>query len=75
MACRNINLSGFKKLENNSGRVLLLLRKYSSVSTDSISILSGLSRTRTCIVLKSLKRFDLVECYHRKTSYWRIKKE
>jgi DNA-binding transcriptional regulator GbsR (MarR family) len=74
MGYRNIVLTEFKKLESNSGRILSILQKHPSLSTDSISILSGLSKSRTCIVLRSLERFDMIECYHRKTGYWRIKK-
>jgi DNA-binding transcriptional regulator GbsR (MarR family) len=75
MACRNINLQRFKKLDSNSDKVLSLLKNYPSLSVDSISAILNLSKSRTCLVMNSLKKFKMVDSYHRKTSYWKLKKK
>lgn len=70
----NLKLN-FNKNWNYEEIILFELRKHPSLCVDSLHVLTNIKKDRLCLKLASLRKFGYIQCFKRKTSYWKIKKD
>jgi hypothetical protein len=77
MPKNELDFDKFNKMaEHNDERIILALKLFKKpVPLETLSLLCGLRKDKTCQVLRSLQKYGMVrKAYKRLTSFWEVVK-